>query len=79
MSAVVKGPGGYDGIEALPNGGFVVSSLDGSSILVYRAGVLRPVITGLHSPADIGLDRKRGRVLIPTLDGNRLEIRPLPQ
>jgi hypothetical protein len=79
LTAIVKGPGGYDGIEALGGGRFVVSSLDGASILVYSNGVLRPVIDSLQDPADIGLDRKRGRVLIPSLGGNRLEIRPLPQ
>lgn len=79
LTAVVKGPGGYDGIEALGGGRFVVSSQDGASILVYANGVLRPVIDSLQDPADIGLDRKRGRVLIPSLGGDRLEIRPLPQ
>jgi hypothetical protein len=79
LTAVVKGPGGYDGIEALGGGSFVVSSLDASSILIYRNGVLRTVIDSLEDPADIGLDRKRGRVLIPSLGGNRLTIRTLPQ
>ena len=79
LTPVVKGPGGYDGIEALGGGRFVVSSLDAKSILVYQDGALRTVIDSLQDPADIGLDRKRGRVLIPSLGGNRLEIRSLPQ
>jgi hypothetical protein len=79
VSAIVKGPGGYDGIEALGGGRFVVSSLDGSSILIYRDGALTTVIDSLQDPADIGVDRRRGRLLIPSLGGNRLEIRPLPQ
>ena len=78
VTALVKGPGGYDGIEALGAGRFVVSSLDGSSILIYRDGALTAVIDSLQDPADIGLDRRRGRLLIPSLGGNRLEIRPLP-
>jgi hypothetical protein len=74
---LVKGPGGYDGIESLGQGRFVVSSLDASSILVFSNGALRTVIDSLTDPADIGVDRRRGRVLIPSLGGNRLEIRPL--
>jgi hypothetical protein len=79
LTAVVKGPGGFDGIEALGGGSFVVSSLDAASILIFRNGTLTTVIDSLQDPADIGLDRKRGRVLIPSLGGNRLTIRTLPQ
>jgi hypothetical protein len=32
------------------------------------------VITGVPSPADIGYDAKRKRVLIPIFTGNRVEI-----
>jgi hypothetical protein len=79
LTTIIKGPGGYDGIEALGDGRFVVSSLDAASILVFGNGELRTVIDSLQDPADIGLDRTRGRVLIPSLGGNRLEIRQLPQ
>jgi hypothetical protein len=36
------------------------------------------VSTGLPSPADIGVDLKRGRVAIPLLLENRVEFRQLP-
>ena len=78
LTPVVKGPGTYDGIEMLGGGQFLVSSHAVASILVYRNGSLTAVIDSLTDPADIGIDRKRARVLIPSLGGNRMEIRPLP-
>ena len=77
LTPIVKGPGSYDGIEMLGGGQFVVSSHAVAAILVYRNGALTAVIDSLQDPADIGLDRKRNRVLIPSLGGNRLDIRPL--
>jgi hypothetical protein len=35
------------------------------------------VVRGVESPADIGDDSRRNRVLIPVFSGNRIEIRPL--
>jgi hypothetical protein len=78
LTPVVKGPGSYDGIEVLGGGEFIVSSHAVASILLYRGGALTALIDSLQDPADIGFDRKRGRVLIPSLGGNRLEIRSLP-
>jgi hypothetical protein len=36
------------------------------------------VISGVPSPADIGYDVKRNRLLIPVLSANRMEIWQLP-
>jgi hypothetical protein len=36
------------------------------------------VIGGVPSPADIGVDPKRHRVLIPIFQGDRVEVWPLP-
>ena len=78
LESVAEGPGGYDGIEAVGDGTFLVSSLDASSILLLSGGKLEPVIRGLTTPADIGYDARRRRVLVPTLGENRLEIWQLP-
>jgi hypothetical protein len=78
LTALVKGPGGYDGIEMLDGGRFLVTSHAVASLLAYADGRLTAVIDSLQDPADIGLDRKRGRVLIPSLGGNRLDIYPIP-
>jgi sugar lactone lactonase YvrE len=77
LQALVSGPGGYDGIETMAAGRFVVSSQDSSSILLFENGRLTPIIRDLTDPADIGIDRRRNVVLIPSLGGNRLEIRSL--
>ena len=66
QDAVKLPKGALDGIVALPDGTLVISSWEGSAL--YRGklgGGFEPVITDLKSPADIGYDAKRGRVLVP--------------
>ena len=74
-AVVGSGPGSYDGIEPLDSaaGRFLVSSQD-SGVYVFDRGAMTRVIAGVPTPADIGLDTKRRRVLIPLLEGNRVEI-----
>jgi hypothetical protein len=55
-----------DGLVALPNGDFLVSSWDASGIYRGRpGGTFTLVIDGVKAPADIGYDPKRRRVLVP--------------
>ncbi|HET8654298.1 MAG TPA: hypothetical protein VFL93_02105 [Longimicrobiaceae bacterium] len=72
-------PGGtMDGLETLPDSSIAVTSWDAKT--VYRldaAGNATPLFTGLESPAQIGLDRKRDRLLVPLFNANRLVIEPL--
>jgi sugar lactone lactonase YvrE len=70
--------GQLDGIVRVSDGSFLVSSWEGSSILrgFPGAGFLAN-ITGVASPADIGFDTKRKRLLIPLFMGDTLEIRTL--
>lgn len=68
----------YDGIEATPDGGFLVSSWGDQA--VYRVGgdgTVTPVVEGVEAPADIGLDQMRDRVLIPLFNANEVRIVPL--
>lgn len=76
---VVHGPGGYDGIEGQRGGRFVVSSWDSTGVYLYDGTSLRAIATGLSSAADIGMDRRRRRLLIPLLTENKVEIRLLPR
>jgi hypothetical protein len=75
---VVKLPGGQlDGIEAL-DGELLISSWEAKA--VFRgppAGPFTAVVTDVEAPADIGLDRRRQRVLIPLFMANELRIVPL--
>jgi hypothetical protein len=70
---LARGKGKFDGIEPLPNGTFLVSSWADSSIHQYGKGEDIQVVRNVPTPADIGLDTKRGRVAIPT-GGNRVEF-----
>ena len=69
--------GQLDGVVALPGGRVIASSWADSSIIMLDSGATawRTLIAGMPSPADIGYDSRRERVLIPLFQGNRLEIR----
>jgi glucose/arabinose dehydrogenase len=77
-TAVLRGPGAYDGIVVLPNGAVIVSSHYDDALHVGRAGLLRPLFARKPSPGGIGFDRKRNRLLIPSFDGDWLEAWTLP-
>jgi len=71
--------GQLDGIVALDGGEYLVSSWEGSAL--YRGkpgGEWKPVVENVKSPADIGYDTKRKRVLIPIFQGNSVILQPLP-
>lgn len=72
-SVIARGVGGYDGVEMI-GGKIVVSSWTDSSITRFDSTQGTKIITGVPSPADIGYDAKRNRLLIPILTGNRVEI-----
>ena len=72
-------PGGQlDGIVRMADGAFLVSSWETSA--VYRVGAdgrAEAIVEGVPSPADIGWDAGRRRVLIPVFMENRVEIHPV--
>jgi len=76
-SVIAKGPGGFDGVE-IAGGRILVSSWSDSTVSSYETGQEVKLITGVPSPADIGYDAKRNRVLIPIFSGNRVEVWQLP-
>jgi len=68
--------GQLDGVELLTDGGFLVSSWEGSA--VYRLigmDAYGVAVDSVTSPADIGYDAQRGRVLIPLFMEHKVEIR----
>ena len=77
VTKVVDTPkGGLDGIEKANDGGWLVSSWEGKAIYHIDAqGAVHSSMENIDSPADIGYDTKRGRVLVPSFNGNRVEIR----
>lgn len=65
--------GGLDGLLAIGDT-LLVSSWAGNA--VYRGklgGTFEPVLTGLNAPADIALDSKRQRLLVPRFLDNAVE------
>lgn len=78
-SEVTKIAGGQlDGVVEMPDSSLLVSSWEKQT--VYRVdedGKATEVVTGVESPADIGLDASRRRVLIPLFNKNTVEIRAL--
>ena len=79
VKTLMRGPGAYDGIVVLPNGTVIVSSHHDDALHVaYGSGDLQPLFAPKPSPADIGFDRKRNRLLIPSLEGDWLEAWTLP-
>ena len=75
---VTKLPKGQlDGLVALPgtNNELLVSSWESSTI--YRGtpgGEWKPVVENVKSPAGIGFDTKRHRVLVPRFDDNEVDV-----
>src|SRR5213082_1308622 len=76
-SVVAKGPGGFDGV-VVAGSRILVSSWADSTVSSYETGQEVRLVAGIPSPADIGYDTKRNRLLIPVLQGNRVEIWQLP-
>jgi streptogramin lyase len=69
-----SGAGQFDGVEITHDGAMWVSSWADSSVYRYENAQGSSLIKGVPSPADIGYDAKRNRILIPVFTGNRVEI-----
>ena len=68
-------PGEMDGVELLGDGRLLVTSWTDSTVSVVGAnGSTSKVITAVPGPADIGVDTKRNRVLVPLLMNDRVEV-----
>lgn len=70
-----------DGVVVLDDGSMLISSWETGSVYHVPAaaaeGEAMVVAEGISSPADIGFDAERRRILIPVLNESRVEIRPL--
>jgi len=70
--------GSLDGLVHMGDGSFLVTSWDGKT--VYRGkpgGAFAPVVENVDSPADIGYDAKRHRLLVPHFMENVVTIHSL--
>jgi hypothetical protein len=69
----------FDGLVLLPGGGLLVSSQHDSTIYRGSGDKLIPLLPSPPRPADIGFDRKRNRLLVPSLQGNWVDVWRLPR
>jgi streptogramin lyase len=70
--------GQLDGIVVLDNGDVLVSSWEGSAVYRGKPGAeWKAAVENVKSPADIGWDSKRKRLLIPSFQGNQIILHPL--
>jgi hypothetical protein len=63
-----------DGIEALGDGRFIVSTWTDSSLFVLDGDKITKLVGGLPGAADIAFDRERGRIAVPLLTENRVDF-----
>ncbi|MBO1924378.1 SMP-30/gluconolactonase/LRE family protein [Thiomicrorhabdus sp. 6S3-12] len=66
-----------DGLVKLKDGSLAMSSWESSSIDVYRNGEYETIAEFLNSPADMDVDTKRNRLLIPLFNEDKVLILPL--
>lgn len=70
--------GGLDGLVSLEDGRYLISSWGSSSIYVLnKSGKFNVLADSMDAPADLGVDTKRNRVLVPLFKQNRIVILPL--
>jgi len=68
-----------DGIIMSPDGGFVFSSWGEQAVLwVGQRGAVTRVLEGVETPADIGYDATRNRILVPLFNLDEVVIVDLP-
>ena len=71
--------GGLDGLVVLDDGTFLASSWGASAVYLGRpGGEFKAIIEGAKSPADIGYDSKRHRLLVPQMMEDTLRLYDLP-
>ena len=66
-----------DGLVKLKEGSIAMSSWESSTIDVYKDGEYETIAEFLNSPADMGVDTKRNRLLIPLFNEDKVLILPL--
>lgn len=80
LTAIVTLPAGaLDGVVETGDGTLLVSSWESGSVYAVSPGTDISLIAGdLPSPADIGYDSKRRRVLVPLFNSDSIVLVPLP-
>jgi len=70
--------GSLDGLAKTKDGNLLISSWQAQTVFQGKPdGTFAPLIANLPSPADIGYDSKRNRVLVPIFQGDAVQIQQL--
>jgi sugar lactone lactonase YvrE len=72
--ALGTAPGAMDGVEALDGDRFLVTSWADSSLNLFADGKVTRLAGNLPGPADIGFDPTGGKVAVPQLTENKMEL-----
>lgn len=78
-TTIARGTGEWDGLEMLADGRALVTSWRDSSVHLIAGKSDRRVIRGVSTPADLGVDTRRGVVGIPQIMSGRVEFWTLPK
>jgi sugar lactone lactonase YvrE len=73
-----SGRGKWDGVEALADGRILLSSWTDSTVHLLTDGHDERLVRNVPAPADIGVDTKRGLVLVPLGIFSRVELWTIP-
>lgn len=77
VTAEEVGVGSLDGIVITNDGAILVSSWEAQAVLTNTSGAWEVLVDGLGSPADIGYDPTRNRLLVPLFDEGIVRVIPL--
>lgn len=73
-TVLARGPGRFDGVEILNDGSIVVTCWTDYSVHWIRGGEHLRIVGNIHQPADLGIDTRRNRLLIPSAILGRVEV-----
>ncbi len=78
-NTLITGLGRFDGVESLQDGRFVLTSWSDSSVHMVRNGRTWRIVNDLWQGADLGVDTKRNRILVPAVLHGRVDVWQLPE
>jgi sugar lactone lactonase YvrE len=76
---IARGPARFDGVEILDDGSIVATNWHDHSLHLIRGDRHLRIAGGLQQPADLGLDTRRNRLLVPSVILGRVEVYQLKE
>jgi sugar lactone lactonase YvrE len=73
VDTIGSGPGAQDGVEIV-GGDLLVTSWADSTVFSVTSAGNKKIVTGVASPADLGVDQLRGLIAVPLFTQNTVEV-----